>query len=261
MESELKEEQPKSSAGKLKKLLPLLALILIFASFFIFGLDEYLTFKSLSDNRDRLLDFVANHYFAAMALYFVLYTIAITASLPGGLLLTISGGFLFGWLVGGLLTVFSATFGATFLFLIAATSLGNPLRAKAGPWLARLENGFKQDAMNYLLFLRLVPAFPFWLVNIAPAFLGVTLRTYIVGTFFGIIPGTFAFAFIGSGLDSIIVEQQETFSACQASGKTGCTLEFEVGSLVTKEILMALAALGVVALLPILIKKFRKTPA
>ncbi len=247
------------NGGRFKKFLPLIVLILLFASFFVFGLDDYLTFKALSDNRDRLLDFVANNYVAAMALYFVLYTIAIAASVPGGLLLTVTGGFLFGWFVGGLLTVFSATVGATILFLIAATSLGDPLREKAGPWLAKLEAGFKDNAMSYLLFLRLVPAFPFWLVNIAPAFLGVNLRTYIIGTFVGIIPGTFAFAFIGTGLDSVIVEQQEKHATCQASGKADCVLEFDIGSLVTKEILISLIALSAVALLPILIKKFRKT--
>ncbi len=247
------------NGGRFKKILPLAVLILLFASFFVFGLDDYLTFKALSDNRDRLLDFVANNFVAAIALYFVLYTIAIAASVPGGLLLTVTGGFLFGWFVGGLLTVFSATVGATILFLIAATSLGDPLRERAGPWLAKLEAGFKDNAMNYLLFLRLVPAFPFWLVNIAPAFLGVNLRTYIIGTFVGIIPGTFAFAFIGTGLDSVIVEQQEKHAACQASGKTDCALEFDIGSLVTKEILISLIALSAVALLPILIKKFRKT--
>lgn len=261
MENATETDEQAKKSSRIKKFLPLLALILIFASFFAFGLDDYLTFKALSDNRDKLLGFVDNHYLSAMTLYFVLYTVAIAASVPGGLLLTVTGGFLFGWFVGGLLTVVSATVGATLLFLIAATSLGDALREKAGPWLTKLEDGFKDNAMSYLLFLRLVPAFPFWLINIAPAFLGVNLRTYIVGTFFGIIPGTFAFAFIGTGLDSVIVEQQEKFAACQASGKTDCVLEFDIGSLVTVEILIALVALGVVALIPIILKKFRKTPS
>ncbi len=248
------------SAGTVvKKYLPLIGLILVFASFFFFGLDEYLTFQALSDNRDKLLTFVDEHYLAAVSAYFVLYAISVAASVPGGLLLTVTGGFLFGWFVGGLVTVFSATVGASILFLIAATSVGEVLREKAGPWLARLEAGFKDNAMSYLLFLRLVPAFPFWLVNIAPAFLGVGFRTYFIGTFIGIIPGTFVFAFLGTGLDSIIVEEQEKFQLCQAVGKPDCSLSFNVSSLVTTDIILSFVALGAISLLPILLKRLRRT--
>jgi len=254
----MKDPSGEKMSSGIKKYLPLLALAIVFTSFFVFGLDEYLTFKALSDNRDRLLYFVENHYLAALSLYFILYVVLVAASVPGGLLLTVSGGFLFGWAAGGIVTVFAATVGATLLFLIAATSLGAVLHKKAGPWLTRLEDGFKDNAMSYLLFLRLVPAFPFWLVNIAPAFLGVPMRTYIVGTFFGIIPGTMVFASLGTGLDSIIVEQQDKFSKCQASGETGCSMTFDVGSLVTKEIILSFVALGVVSLIPILIKRLRK---
>lgn len=257
----MSNKQEDGMGVKVKKFAPLVALVLIFASFFVFGFDQYLTFQSLSDNRDKLLTFVENHYVAALALYFVLYTISVAASVPGGLLLTISGGFLFGAFVGGLVTVFAATVGATLLFFVAATSFGDALRKKAGPWLARLEGGFQDNAMSYLLFLRLVPAFPFWLVNIAPAFLGVTFRIYVIGTFFGIIPGTFVFAFLGTGLDSIIVEQQEKFGACQASGKEACSLSFDVTSLVTKEIILSFVALGVISLVPIFLKRLRRSPS
>ncbi|MCG8493150.1 MAG: VTT domain-containing protein [Sneathiellales bacterium] len=261
MGNAIETENKNGNSGKLKKYAPLFVLILLFASFFLFGLDEYLTFKALSDNRDILLDFVSDNYVTALILYFLLYTIAIATSLPGGLLLTITGGFLFGLLVGGLVTVAAATAGATIVFLVAATSLGATLHEKAGPWLTKLEDGFKDNEMSYLLFLRLVPAFPFWLINIAPALLGVKLRTYVIGTFVGIIPGTFAFASIGEGLDSVILEQQAKFAACQNAGGQECALEFDIGSLVTKEILISLAALSVVALLPILIKRIRKNPA
>ena len=142
------------------------------------------------------------------------YIVVVALSVPGGALLTITGGFLFGWLVGGLSTVIGATIGATIVFLIAKTSLGETLAAKAGPWMAKLSEGFRNDAMNYLLFLRLVPAFPFWLINLAPALLNVPLSTFVIATFIGIIPGTFAFAFLGAGLDSIIDKQREAYQAC-----------------------------------------------
>ena len=248
-----------ASASKIKKHIPLLVIAALFASFFGFGLDEYLSFSVFSENRNALLEFVDEHYIAALTFYFILYTVVVATSIPGGLLLSICGGFLFGWIVGGSITVLAATIGATLLFLVAATSLGDMLRQKAGPWLARLEKGFQDNAMSYLLFLRLVPAFPFWLVNIAPAFLGVPLRTYIIGTFVGIIPGTFVFSFIGAGLDSVIVEQQQRYEAClQKSGQV-CTKEFDIGSLVTTEIILSFVALGVISLLPILYKKLRKS--
>lgn len=244
-----------------RRLLPLIIIVLLFGSFFLFGLDKYLTFQALSENRDVLLNFVNENYLAAILLYMALYIIAVACSFPGGLLMTVTGGFLFGWIVGGTATVIAATIGATILFLVAATSLGEPLRKKAGPWLKKLEGGFAENALSYLLFLRLVPAFPFWLVNIAPAFLGVKLKTYIIGTFIGIIPGTFVFAFIGVGLDSIIVEQKEKYDACVASGQAACTFDFQLSSLITTEIILAFVALGAVSLLPIIIKKFRKNEA
>ena len=141
------------------------------------------------------------------------------------------------------------------------TSLGETLAARAGPWLDKLRQGFQENAMSYLLFLRLVPLFPFWLVNLAPALLGVPLGTYVLGTFLGIIPGTFAFTFLGVGLDSIIDEQRASFDRCVQSGKPDCEFTLDASALVTTELLIAFAALGLVALIPILLKKFKRDPA
>ena len=241
------------------KMLPLLVIALAIVAFFVLGLDEYLTFRMLSENRDYLIGFVSANFPLAALLYMGLYIVVVAFSLPGGLLMTVTGGFLFGWVAAGLMTVFAATIGATLLFLIAATSLGEPLRKKAGPKLKKLEDGFSENALNYLLFLRLVPVFPFWLVNIAPAFLGVKLSTYVIGTFVGIIPGTFVFAYLGGGLDSIIREQQAIYQACLEGGHSNCALDFQISSLLSKEILFSFIALGVIALLPVVIKKFRNS--
>lgn len=256
-----KSADQKQATGKgvsVRKLIPILFILLAIGAFFIFGLDEYLTFRALSENRDRLINFVTDNYVVAGLLYVGLYIVVVALSLPGGLLMTVTGGFLFGWLAAGFMTVFAATVGGTLLFVIAATSLGEPLRKKAGPALKKLEAGFAENALNYLLFLRLVPIFPFWLVNIAPAFLGVKLRTFIVGTVIGIIPGTFVFAYLGGGLDSIIREQQAVYRACVDSGRTDCMLDFQITSLVTPEIILSFCALGAIALLPVVIKKLRR---
>lgn len=252
---------PKGNAPggiSVSKLAPVIILALILIVFFLFDLDDYFTFQWLSDNRDTLLEFVDKNYFLAAILFMGLYVIVVACSFPGGLLMTVTGGFLFGWIAAGFMAVFAATVGATILFMIAATSLGQPLRRRAGPWLKKLESGFEENALSYLLFLRLVPVFPFWIINIAPAFLGVGLGTYIIGTAIGIIPGTFVFAYLGVGLDSIIVEQQEKYQACLATGNSDCRLDFHISSLITKEIFFAFIALGVISLLPIVIKKFQK---
>src|SRR5262249_807577 len=149
-------------------------------------------------NRAALTAFVVANYALAALTYMAIYALVIALSVPGGALMTVAGGFLFGQLWGTALVVVAATVGATVVFLIARYALGAPLRRKAGPFLQRMEAGFQANALSYLLVLRLVPAFPFWAVNLAPALLGVPLSTYIVGTALGIIPGTFVFASFGA---------------------------------------------------------------
>jgi uncharacterized membrane protein YdjX (TVP38/TMEM64 family) len=139
------------------------------------------------------------------------------------------------------------------------------LVAKAGPFLSRFREGFQQDAFSYLLFLRLVPIFPFWLVNLAPGLLGVGFWTYVATTFLGIIPGTFAFSLAGSGLDSVIEAQQAARQSCLAKmgpgGQESCSYTLDPGALLTPELIAGLAALGVVALIPVAVKWFRRTRA
>lgn len=251
-----------ASSDWLKRVLPVLALAAFAALVVSQGWHNYLTLEQIAENRDLLKGYIGQNYLLALLAYMGIYIVVIALSLPGGAFLTLTGGFLFGWLVGGAATVVAATIGATIIFLIAKTSFGEPLAARAGPWLGKLRAGFQESALNYLLFLRLVPLFPFWLVNLAPALLGVGLGTYVVGTFFGIIPGTFAFAFAGVGLDSVIEAQQASYQSCLVSQGANaaqfCEFTLDPGALVTKELLIAFAALGVVALLPVVLKKFKK---
>lgn len=263
--SEPKADAPPvaEAGGRVKRLLPLAALIALAVLVISQGWHKYLTLEHVAANRDLLKVYIAQNYLFTLLGYMAIYIVAIALSLPGGVFLTLIGGFLFGWLVGGLATVIAATAGATVIFLIAKTSLGEPLAARAGPWLGKLRAGFQENALNYLLFLRLVPLFPFWLVNLAPALLGVRLPTYVIGTFAGIIPGTFAFAFAGVGLDSVIEAQRAAFDACRIAnpGDAGekCQFTLDPSALVTTELLIAFAALGGVALLPVLLKKFKKS--
>ncbi|MBV6657662.1 MAG: TVP38/TMEM64 family protein, partial [Devosiaceae bacterium] len=196
-------------------------------------------------------------YLLSVVGFGLLYALAVALSFPAASLLTIASGFLFGWMVGGATVVLAATVGATALFLAARTAFGQAIANKAGPTLTRLLNGFKEDAFNYLLFLRLTPLFPFTLVNIAPALANMPLRSYFIATLVGIAPGTFAYAFVGSGLDSVIMAQEAANPGCAAAG----TCAIDLGSLVTTEIILAFAALGAVALIPPIAKKLRARKA
>src|ERR671918_1323974 len=189
--------------SSLKRLLPLVVLLVAAVGAFAFGLHDYISFEALRQNRQRLLDFVAAHPLLAPLAFTMIYAGVIALSLPGGAILTMTGGFLFGVVLGVICVLIGATLGATAVFLIAKTALGEPLRARAGPWLRRMEVGFRENAFNYLLVLRLIPLFPFWLVNLVPAFLGVPLGTYVLATSLGIIPGSLVYTSAGSGLGAV----------------------------------------------------------
>jgi uncharacterized membrane protein YdjX (TVP38/TMEM64 family) len=244
----------------LVRLAPLAVLAAAAVLFWWYGCSSYFTLQKLAEHRETLLAWVSQHHGAALAGYTVLYALIVALSLPAAAPLTLAGGFLFGWLVGGLCAVLAATCGAVAIFILARTALAEPLARQAGPWLDRLRAGFQDDAISYLLFLRLVPAFPFWLVNLAPALLGVSLRDYVVATVIGIIPGTFAFALTGAGLDSVLAAHQDAYAACVAQNPAPgvCAFGLDPSSLLTPKLLIAFAALGVIALIPAMVKRFWK---
>jgi len=245
-----------------KRFGPILVIAGIMLMVFGLGWHRELTLENIVALRDRFHIVLTEHRLGSLILYFVIYACAAALSVPGGLILTATGGLLFGWLLGGIAAVAGATVGATIIFLVARSALGEGLTTRAAPWIAKLRAGFESHALSYLLFLRLVPAFPFWFVNIAPAILGVPLRTYIIATFFGIIPATFAFAAAGAGLDSVIMAAKSEYMSCIARhGEQGCKLTIHASSLVTKELLLALVLLGCAALLPIALKKWRSRHA
>jgi uncharacterized membrane protein YdjX (TVP38/TMEM64 family) len=247
-----------------KRLWPLLVLLGAMAFVFAMGWHRYLTLAMLAENREALRGFIEADRLLSLAAFVALYAAAVALSLPGGAVLTITGGFLFGWLLGGIASVIGATIGATILFLIARSTLGEILAARAGPLLSRFREGFQEDAFSYLLFLRLVPLFPFWLVNLAPGLLGVPFATYFITTILGIIPATFAFALAGSGLDSVIEAQQALYQSClaktESGGQESCSYTLDPGALSTPELIAGLVALGIVALIPVVVRWFRRAP-
>jgi uncharacterized membrane protein YdjX (TVP38/TMEM64 family) len=203
------------------------------------GLGSYLSLDTLKTHREALTAWVeANRVIAALA-YVGAYVIAVAFSMPGAVFLTLAGGFLFGAMFGTLLTVIGATIGATLIFLFAKTLFGANALDRFGAPAAKLAEGIRKDAASYLLVLRLVPLFPFFLVNLVPAFVGVPLVTYVVTTFFGIIPGTAVFSLAGAGLGSVL-DQGGAITP---------------GSILTPQIIGGLVGLAALSLAAIPIKK------
>lgn len=205
------------------------------AAFFALGGQHYLSLDTIKANRDALLQFTHNHFVAALACAFLIYVAAVAFSLPGALILSLTVGFVFGRWVGTALAVVAATTGATIVFLAARYIVADAARRRLGALGEKINAGFTAGGFNYMLFLRLVPVFPFFLVNLAPAFTSIPLRTYFLATLLGIIPGTFVFVNLGETLGRIESLQ----------------------GLVSVETLGAFALLGMLALVPIIIRKFR----
>ena len=226
----------------IRRIVPLLILITGMVLFFALGLERYLSFEALRLHRLELTGWVQGHPWTAPLGYMLVYIAVVVFSLPVATVMTVSGGFLFGALAGTLYAVIGATLGATLLFLIAKTSLGDVLLARAGGRFDRMRQGFADDALSYLLVLRLIPIFPFFLVNLAPAFLGVPLRVYVIATFFGIMPGGFVYALAGAGIGSVL-------------DRGGAVT---VGGILTPQILGALFGLALLAMLPVIYRHFHR---
>lgn len=231
------------SGFSITRLLPLAVIGAGIAAFFALGLDQYLSFEALRENRQALNDWYAGNQVVAIATFIGIYALATALSVPGALFLTLGGGFIFGTVVGTAAVVVGATVGAAGIFLAARYALRDFFEQKAGAMVKKMEAGFQENAFSYLLVLRLVPLFPFWLVNLVPAFLGVPLRTFVIGTFLGIIPGTAVYSSVGNGLGAIFDQ-----------GGTP-----DLGIIFQPEILGPILGLAVLSLVPVIYKRFKKS--
>jgi uncharacterized membrane protein YdjX (TVP38/TMEM64 family) len=234
-------------SGRVGRYVPIVLVIAGLAFGYAMGWQRYLSLTYLAESRDVLKAYVAQHYALSLVFFAAVYVLAVAFSFPAATVLTIFGGFLFGWLVGGTVVAFAATAGATLLFIAARSAFGDILCQRVSGKAAKLARGFEENAFSYLLALRLAPIFPFFFVNIAPALFDVRLRTYVAATFLGILPGTFAYSYLGEGVDSVLVAAQE-------AGR-----EPSVHDLVTPKIVLAFALLALVALIPAVVRKLRRT--
>jgi uncharacterized membrane protein YdjX (TVP38/TMEM64 family) len=229
------------------RFLPIALILAALALAIALRANEWVSLDTLHAQGEALDRFVAANLVAALALYMLIYASAVTISLPGASVLTISGGFLFGTWLGGGAAWIGASIGATLIFVAARTAFGDALRARAGSWLEKLRDGFRDNAFSYLLVLRLTPVAPFFIVNVAPAFFNVKLRDYVLATMLGMIPGAFVYAAVGAGL--------KTALATGAAADPGEAARSILSQPAVYGPMLALAAL---ALLPIVVRALRR---
>lgn len=234
---------PGKKTNWLSRLWPLGLLVIGLAAIYFSGAYKYLSIDTLQSQRETLKAFVSDYLLFAVVGFILIYALATIFMLPGALWITIAGGFLFGLVGGSLATVTGATLGATTLFFIARTSVGEPLRKRAGPFLRKVEAGFKDGAISYMFFMRFFPGVPFPVANVAPALLGAKARDFIFTTFFGIMPGVIAYTWMGAGLGGVFDRGEQ----------------LDIAGLF-RQIAPPLVALAVVSLIPVVVKKFSRKP-
>jgi uncharacterized membrane protein YdjX (TVP38/TMEM64 family) len=228
-----------------RRWLPLVLLLALSVAAYFYLSSHGIGFHSFAEHRAWMLAQVEAHGLLAGFGLFLTYMVVTALSLPLGSVLTVFAGFLFGTFEATLWVVAGATVGSITVFLAASSALRETMEARAGPWLKRMERGFREDALSYLLVLRLLPIFPFWMVNIVPALLGVPFGTYVLATALGIVPGTVVFASLGNGLGEIL--------------DRGETPDFSI--LLDPGLLLPLVGLCVLALLPVVVKRWRRRRA
>lgn len=237
--------EDRSIPGWLRATLVFATIVAALGVFFLLDLDRLLTLDALAENRAWLLQQVDSNAVVVAVIFVAIYATVVALSVPGAAVLTIAGGFLFGTTFGALYAVIGATLGAIGIFLFVKAGLGDALEARAGSTVDRLRTGFQENALGYLLFLRLLPVFPFFVVNLAAAVLRVPLRTFVFATLIGIIPGSLVYSSIGNGLGFLIEEEMEA----------------DLGAIFAPEIFLPLLGLALLSLAPVAYKAIKRRRA
>lgn len=221
--------------------LPLSLILLLLICFFYFHLYRFFTFDTLKQHKIQLFAWTEQHKLRTIILFMLVYILSVAASFPGATFLTVLAGFLFGIFIGTLSVVISATIGSIIIFLAVKTSFGHLLATHTSKHIKKMEAGLRENAFNYLLILRLLPIFPFWVVNIVPALLNIRLSTFVIATFLGIIPCTLIYVSLGHGLNHILNLDQ--------------TPDLKI--IFEPKIIIPLILLSLFALLPVVYKTWR----
>jgi uncharacterized membrane protein YdjX (TVP38/TMEM64 family) len=225
----------------MKKFLLPMVLIAGLIIFFTTDLKNTFSFARLATNYSVITAFVASNQLASWLGFLLLYAVVVALSLPAASLLTLAGGAVLGWIAIPLIII-GASAGACVVFIAAKTVFASLFAERAAGFISRLEAGFKKDAFSYLLALRLIPAAPFWVVNIVPALLGMRLLPFFIATFIGIAPGTSVYVAVGRGFDKVL-----------ARGEVP-----DLSTLQDPYIIAPLVALGLLSLMPVVVKRLKR---
>lgn len=228
--------------SKFYKFLPIAVLIIGIVVFFSLGGQKYLSLDALKENYQQILTFTNHHFIVGISIFAIAYIVVVAFSIPGATIMTLLGGLLFGLLLGTFVVVVSATIGACIVFFAVRTALGEALQSKAKGSIEKMRLGFENDAFNYLMVLRLIPIFPFFVINIAAGMLSVKFRDFFWATFLGIIPGSAVYVWMGTSLGYAI--------------KKGDDINLRI--ILDHQFILPIIALAILSIVPVFIKKFNK---
>lgn len=226
----------------LRRFGPVVVLVALFIWAVASGIADHISLEELRARAQDLQAFVRERPVLSVATYILLYVATVSISLPGALILSLSGGFLFGPILGGVAAVSGATGGSTVVYLVSRTAFADFLRRWRNPLLLRIEDGFRDNAFSYLLTLRLIPAFPLLLVNVASGLMGVPVRTFLLASFLGMVPSSFVYAGIGAGLGHVFAHGGPV----------------SLHTLLSPRIYLPIIGMGVLAFLPPLWRHWRR---
>lgn len=238
----MSDEHQAGQTRAIRRFLPAVLIVAVLGAGYALGLQDYLTLGFLADSRDQLRALVADHPVTSALGFTVAYGVLVAIAFPAASILTVFGGFLFGWVLATGLVAIGATLGATALFLAARSAFGDSLRKRLAGRVASFADGFEDNAFTTLLILRLAPVLPFFLVNVTPALFRVPVKTYMAATFLGILPGVIAYSFLGQGVDSVL----------QAAAEAG--REPALSDLVTWQLTLAFFLIALVAIIAAVLK-------
>ena len=237
---------PPGRAGRalamLRRFGPLALLVVALVAVWASGLTHDLSLHMLRTRREMLEAAVHAHPLLALGAYVVVYILVVALSLPAALVMTLTGGLLFGAWVGGLAAAVSCTLGAAIIFLICRTAIGDVLRRRAGPTAARIEEGVRRDAFSYIITLRLIPVMPFWLANLALGFIDIPLGVFVAASFIGILPVSLVYAGLGANLNLLFARHERP----------------DLHLVMRPEVLLPLIGLALLALAPVLARRLRR---
>lgn len=204
------------------------------------GLDDRFGIELLRRHQNDLIALVTSKPVLAALLFMTIYALLVATSMPGLAVFTMTGGYLFGWVLGAAYTMIAVMAASTCIFLLARSAVGGTMRSRAGPMIRRFAHGFKESALSYVFIMQLVPILPYIVVTTLPAACGVPLHIYVFSTFFGILPATILFSRVGAGFGDVLADDGP----------------IELSSFLTPDITLSLAGLALLALLPVFIRAF-----